>query len=210
MLDFTNLKDRKKTDKVKADSVKTEKRQKVLDFMNKYSILFHVFLACFLCFMIEWFSRHSFVAACKFITGKTTVFLYNSLIIFATFLSVYFFKKRTQVRVTLSALWLFLGIVNGCVLAARVTPFNFADIKLVGDLFAMKSNYFSNTQAGVVIAGVILFVALDVLLFVKGPSYKGRVHRLVAALSAACVTNGSQINALATDNAATNLCTRPL
>ncbi len=161
------------------------RKQQILTFMNRYSLVLHMILACFLCFMIEWFSRHSFVSAFQFMIGKTTVFLYNSLIVFATFLIVYFFKKRAQIRITLSALWLFLGIVNGCVLAARVTPFNFADIKLVGDLFAMKSNYFSNTQAGIVIAGVLAFLILDVLLFIKGPSYEGRVHRFVAALSVA-------------------------
>ena len=172
----------KKKSKNCSDSIK---KQQILSFMNRYSLILHMVLACFLCFMIEWFSRHSFVSAFQFMIGKKTVFLYNSLIIFATFLIVYLFKKRAQLRITLSALWLFLGIVNGCVLAARVTPFNFADIKLVGDLFAMKSNYFSNTQAGIVIAGVLAFIVLDIILFIKGPSYEGRVHRFVAALSVA-------------------------
>lgn len=159
--------------------------QQIFKFMNRFSLLFHMVLSCFLCFLIECFSRHSVVAAVEFMMTKPTVFLYNALIIFTTFLVVYLFKKRMQVRLTISALWLFLGIVNGCVLAARVTPFNYADIKLVGDLFAMKSNYFTATQAALVIGGVVLFIVFDIILFIKGPSYDGRVHRVVAALSVA-------------------------
>ena len=130
-------------------------------WMNKYSLGLQFLLSCFLCFLIECFSRHSLTEGVVFVADKTTVYLYNSLIIFATFLVVYLFKKRLQMRITLSAIWLFLGIINGCVLAARVTPFNYADIKLVGDLFAMKSNYFTVGQAILVIIGVsalVLFV----------------------------------------------------
>lgn len=157
--------------------------EKLTAFMNKYSLPMHFLLSCMICFFIEWFSRHSFTAAFAFMTGKTTVFLYNALIVFATFLVVYLFKKRMQIRITLTAVWLFLGIVNGCVLSARVTPFNFADIKLVGDLFAMKSNYFTAAQAVMAIVGVALFAVIDILLFIKGPSYKGRVRRWIAALA---------------------------
>jgi len=153
-----------------------------IDWANKYSVVLHFVLACIICFIIEWVSRHSFVDAYAFMMDKTKVFLYNALIVFATFLVVYLFKKRMQLRVTLTAIWLFLGIINGCVLAARVTPFNFADIKLVGDLFAMKSNYFSTGQAVLAIVGVILFIVLDVILFVKGPVYQGRIRRVSACL----------------------------
>lgn len=156
---------------------------KLCDTMNRYSLVLQFVLSCLICFVIETASRHSVGSAFVFMFRKPTVFLYNSLIVFATFLVVYLFKRRMQMRITLSAIWLFLGIVNGAVLAARVTPFNFADIKLVGDLFAMKSNYFSNTQAAVVIIGVLAFLGLDILLFVKGPSYTGRPHRIIAAIS---------------------------
>lgn len=159
--------------------------KKTIAWMNKYSLGLQFLLSCFLCFLIECFSRHSLTEGVVFITNKTTVYLYNSLIIFATFLVVYLFKKRLQMRITLSAVWLFLGIINGCVLAARVTPFNFADIKLVGDLFAMKSNYFTVGQAILVIIGVAAFIVFDILLFVKGPSYKGNIHRIFAAVSVA-------------------------
>lgn len=160
-------------------------KKRLVDFLNKYSLVFHFILSSMICLGIESASRHSLFKALRFMFGKPTVFLYNSLIVFTTFLIVYLFKKRMQIRITLTAIWLFLGIINGCVLAARVTPFNFADIKLVGDLFAMKSNYFTVTQAALVIGGVVLFIAIDILLFVKGPSYKGSVHRFVAALSVA-------------------------
>lgn len=68
--------------KVKAEQ--SPKSQAVLRFMNRYSILFHVLLSCGVCFVIEWVSRHSFLEACSFVVDRNLVFLYNSLIVFAS------------------------------------------------------------------------------------------------------------------------------
>ena len=70
-----------------------------------------------------------------------------------------------------------LGVINGCVLASRVTPFNFADLKLIGDLLSMKNSKY--LSAGQEIAVVILLIALATFLILfafKGPKFKGRVH----------------------------------
>ncbi len=81
---------------------------------------------------------------------------YNALLIFATLLIVYLFKHRALVRIVISVFWMLLGVINGCVLASRVTPFNFADLKLIGDLLSMKnSKYLSAGQEIAVIALLI-------------------------------------------------------
>lgn len=162
--------------------IKKEKidKGKIINFLNKYSLLFHVILACTLCLFIETVSRHSLILALIFVFDHTWVFLYNSTIIFASLLLVYMFKKRFFMRFLISGAWCFLGIVNGCVLLKRVTPFNYTDLKLVGDLFTMTSTYFNKFEelAIIVLVGVFLFITF--LLWKKGPSFKGHIHRILS------------------------------
>ena len=153
-------------------------------FFNRFSLIFHVFLACGICFVIEWVSRHSFLDACSFVVDRNLVFLYNSLLVFASLLFVYIFRRRAVARVFISVFWLFLGIINGCVLAKRVTPFCFTDLKMVSDLFTMQSNYFTEEEAMLVIAGVAAVVVFLVAFWFKGPKYRGKTHRLAGGLLA--------------------------
>jgi len=152
------------------------------NLFNRLSPLFHIFLACFVCFFIEAFSRHSILEALRYMHMHTLAFLYNALIIFTTLLAVYLFRRRTLMRVLICSIWAFLGIVNGCLLLQRVTPFGYTDLKLINDLFTMKSNYFSDTQAVLAIGGVVLFIAFCIVLWKKGPKYKGNPHRIIHLL----------------------------
>lgn len=97
--------------------IKSERIQKLIPVLNRYSLLFHVLLACGVCFAIEWISRHSFLSACSFVIDRNLVFLYNSLIVFASLILVYTVKRRALLRTVISVLWLFLGTINGCILA---------------------------------------------------------------------------------------------
>ena len=171
--------------KVKAEQ--SPKSQAVLRFMNRYSILFHVLLSCGVCFVIEWVSRHSFLEACSFVVDRNLVFLYNSLIVFASLLLVYTVRRRALLRTVISVFWLFLGIINGCILAKRVSPFSFTDLKMVGDLFTMQSNYFTAGEAILVIVGVSLVLLFLVVLWFKGPKYQGKTHRVFGLVMTAAV-----------------------
>lgn len=156
--------------------MKKERSEKLIRVLNKYSLLFHAVLACGVCFLIEWVSRHSFIEACQFMVDRNLVFLYNAMIVYVSLLLVYLVKRRAVMRVVISVLWTFLGIINGCVLAKRVTPFGFTDIKMIGDLFTMQSNYFSATEAIVVIIAVSLVIFGIVVLWIRGPKFKGKLH----------------------------------
>ena len=156
------------------------KRDKVVNFFNKTSLIWHMVMAICLCLFIESCSRHSVKAAFSFMKETPFIFLYNSLIIFVTLLVVYLFKKRIAVRVTMGLVWCFLGIINGCILAKRVTPFSYTDLKLIGDLFAMNSTYFTVTECIIVIILVALVVFLNVMLYIKAPVFKGKIRKLLA------------------------------
>lgn len=161
--------------------MKSERREKLIRVLNKYSLMFHIILACGICFVIEWVSQHSFLAACEFMFDRNLVFLFNSMIIYASLLLVYLFRRRAVLRVLVSVFWLVLGIINGCVLTKRVTPFGFTDIKMLGDLFTMHSNYFTITEAVMVIIAMIAVIIGLVYLWIKGPKFEGKLHRMIGA-----------------------------
>ena len=168
-------------------SLYSGKIEKVVNFLNKTSLIGHMFLAMILCLFIESCSRHSVNAAFSFMFDTPLIFLYNSMIIYVTFLVVYLFRRRIALRVTLSILWCFLGVINGCILAKRVTPFSYTDLKLIGDLFAMNSTYFTVTECIIVIVLVAIVVALNIMLYIKAPKFKGKIRKLISlAAIASC------------------------
>ncbi|QOV19745.1 sulfatase-like hydrolase/transferase [Blautia liquoris] len=150
--------------------------QKISIFCNRVSIILQALACCLLYFVIEAISRHSFVQAWDFMTSRPWVFLYNSFLIFTTSIIVYLFRRRTLVRVTIGALWLLLGIVNGVILANRVTPFTGPDLKLLSDATKIVNNYLSPALLVVVIILLIIGVFLLIWLGIKGPKFKGKIH----------------------------------
>ena len=108
----------------------SEKYYKRIAFLNKYSLIFHFLLACLLILAVETISRRDFVSAITFISNHTLAFLYNALIIFASLSLVYLTKYRTQMRILISGLWIFLGTVNGLILSNRVTPLRLHRLKM--------------------------------------------------------------------------------
>ncbi len=160
-----------------------KRRERLVSICNRYSLIFHYLLSCGICFFIEMISRHSLVDAFAFMFDRGLVFLYNSLLVFTSFQLVYFFRRRALMRTLISVLWLFLGTINGCVLLKRVTPFTYTDVKLINDLFAMKSNYFSDTEAVAAILLVAALIAGILYLWKKGPKYQGKQNRFASAIA---------------------------
>ena len=158
----------------------SEKYYKRIAFLNRYSLVFHFILACFLVFVIEVISRRNLVSAVTFLSNHTLAFLYNALIIFASLTLVYLTKYRAQFRVLISGLWIFLGTVNGLILSNRVTPFSYTDIKMISDLFQMQNTtYFTATEAAIVVSIVVAFFVFLGLFFVKGPRYQRTRHHVL-------------------------------
>lgn len=153
-------------------------------FFNKYSLLFHALLSCGIVFVVEILSRRNFLSACSFVGGHTGAFLFNAFIVFASLSLVYLFRRRAFFRIIISGFWIILGIINGCILSNRVTPFGFTDLKCINDLFAMNNtNYFTAEEATIVVIGLGLFALFCAVLFIKGPRYQGRIHKIVVLAS---------------------------
>lgn len=160
-----------------------------VQFMSKFSLLFQGLLACLLILIIETCSRHSLISAFSFIVDSPLTFLYNALLIWASLLLVYLFKRRMMMRIIISVFWVLLGVVNGIILAARVTPFNFTDLKLLNDLLAMKSSkYVSTGETILIIVCLVAVLAFIVYIAMRGPKFSGKIHRFrnLVGLVACC------------------------
>lgn len=143
---------------------------------NRYSLLLHA-VACFIgYFVIEAISRHSVREAAAFLDNRTRVYLYNVFLIFITTLPVYLVRRRIFARLFLAVFWLFLGIINGVLLANRVTPFTGPDLKLLKEGIGIFNKYLSPFMAIVASVTILLVIGLVILAFIKAPKYKGRLN----------------------------------
>ena len=164
------------------NSAFAKKMQPVYAFMNRFSLIFHAFLACIINFVIEAISRHSVVAAWDYMTGTPMVFLYNAFMIFVTFSIVYLFKRRIFVRMIIGAIWVILGIANGYILLKRVTPFNAQDLKIAGDGIALINNYCNGFEVVVIVVGAVALLIWLISMWRRGGQYAGKIHHIAALI----------------------------
>ncbi|MGN8888133.1 LTA synthase family protein [Blautia sp. HCP28S3_G10] len=148
---------------------------KLYKVCNRISLLLHALCSAAGYFLIEAISRHSFMEAWDFMTAKPLVFAYNAGLIFTTSLIVYLFRRRCFWRFLIAIFWLLLGIINGVILANRVTPFTGPDLHLLTDGMAILNKYLPSW--GVVVALIVLgfFVLLLLGLLIKGPKYTRKI-----------------------------------
>ena len=158
--------------------------QSVCTWLNRFSLLMHALLSGVIYFAIEAISRHSVVKAWEYMVTSPWTFLFNTYMIFATFLIVYIVKRRIFARLIIGLLWMILGIVNGYMLSVRVTPFNAQDLKMVFDVVTMIDKYFSGAQGILILIAIVLVIAGLVYLFIHGGQFQGKMHRIIALIVA--------------------------
>lgn len=146
-----------------------EKLKKATAFLNKHALISHIPLSLTMCFVLEWFSRHSFLNACSFVANHTLPFLYNAFLIYVVYSLCILFKRQTFCRMIISAVFVALGITNCIVLYNRVTPFGFTDLNMITDLLTMTgSGYMSVGLTIILIAALVGYIIYLVMLFRKG------------------------------------------
>lgn len=158
--------------------------------MNQFSLLLHAGWAIIINFLIEAMSRHSILATWIYMTETPLVFLYNAFMIFMTFSIVYLFKKRGFMRILISVIWLVIGIVNGVILAKRVTPFNAQDLKTLTEGLSIFSNYFNKLEfAGIILAFLGGIWLIRSFLRITG-EYQGKINYIVSVAIVAASFGG--------------------
>ncbi len=151
-------------------------------WMNRFSLLLQFLLAGGINFTIEAISRHSMREAWEYMTVTPWPFLFNTYMIFVTFLLVYIVKRRVFLRIIVSVFWLIIGGVNGYILSVRVTPFNAQDLKVLDDAMSMINKYFTGLQGVLIIIGILAVIAWLVSMWRRGGQYTGKIYRIPAAI----------------------------
>jgi len=105
----------------------------------------------------------------QFMVQEPLIFLYNTMIIFATLVIASIFKRRLFVFTVITIFWLIIGIVNGVILTQRMTPFTVKDLSILDDGITIVTNYLSTAQIVMAVVGVLFAIGLLVLLYIKGP-----------------------------------------
>jgi polyferredoxin len=80
-----------------------KKMEPIYFWMNRLSLLLHFLWAVVLNFVIESISRHSVVPAWEYLTTSPWAFLFNTYMIFITFLLVYLIRRRVFLRIIIYA-----------------------------------------------------------------------------------------------------------
>lgn len=162
------------------NSAFARKMQPVYKFMNRFSLVFHMLLACAINFAIEAISRHSVFEAWGYMTETPLVFLYNAFMIFCTFSIVYLVKRRVFTRIIVTVFWMVIGVTNGYMLMKRVTPFNAQDLKVASDGLTLINNYFNGFELVVLGIGIAAVVVWIISMWKRGGQYAGKVRKVWA------------------------------
>ena len=121
------------------------------------------------------------------------IFLYNTLIIFATMTLALLFKRRRFVWFIISVIWLGIGTANGVILMSRMTPFTLYDLQNFTDGLTIATTYFSHIQIVLFMIGVGLGAAAIVMIFIRSEKWKNISYKksIAAILIAAAVASGA-------------------
>ena len=160
---------------------------KYIGLMALYAVLINLY--------IEEFARLTTgpIEGIKWAVTHPVIFLYNTLIIFATMTIALLFKRRRFVWFIVSVVWLALGTANGVILMSRMTPFTLYDLQNFADGLTIATTYFSRIQIILFLIGVALGVAAIVMIFIRSEKWQNiRYKKSIAAiLIAAAVAAGA-------------------
>lgn len=99
------------------------------------------------------------------------VFLYNTLIIFATMTFALLFKRRRFAWFMISLIWILLGSGNGIILLSRITPLTMYDFQNFSDGLTLMTNYYPLWQIILVIVGLCVGFMAIILIFIRSDKW---------------------------------------
>lgn len=148
-----------------------EKRKKTIQWIRKNTLV-----VCFLwAFLIELFAetlgrqQTPGLGGLQFLVSHPVIFLYNTLIIFATLSLTLLFRRRLFFGALISLLWILIAVTNGIILTQRMTPFTMKDLSAMTEGATILTNYMSIPEIALIGGVIVLVLLFFVFLLIKGP-----------------------------------------
>ena len=132
--------------------------------------------------LLEMLGRRSLLSPLVFIIHNPLVFVYNVLILYCTLSIGLMFKRRGFAMGLIFLLWFAVGFINFMLLGYRITPFSAIDFIMFTDVISMFNIYFNFWQRIAIVAGIIIFIIIIVVAFLKIPRIKGKVNYVQGAV----------------------------
>lgn len=153
-----------------------QNRDKFFDFIDKHFFLYLILSTLIINLTIESLGRHSIKEGLLYLYETPMVFLYNSLIIFASLFITYLSKRRILSTLFISIVWILLGIINGAVLTFRVTPFTGQDFKLIKNGFSLIAKYMNPGQIVLLALSTLVIIVMIVKIAFKSSKYINTIN----------------------------------
>ncbi|WP_077611112.1 LTA synthase family protein [Clostridium sp. Marseille-P2415] len=125
---------------------------------------------------IELASRKSLMNLGAYVWGSLLIFLLNTIIIALPFTVLFVTKHKAFACITISVIWLFMGVVNGILLIFRTTPFTGADFRLVKYAVSLATVYFTWLQIILIGSGIAFSIVFLIFVWRKAPVSKDKVR----------------------------------
>ncbi len=149
-----------------------------------------IFLACYSLFinlLLEAAMRRDLFEAFLLIFKSPLMFLFNALIVFATFSLMFLFKRRFFVFVLFSFVWYIIAGVSLFLMFTRATPFNCMDFRNLASCIEIIPNYLSVFQIFLLILAIVAVFALIVFAFIKSKKIGGITKLSAITAPISCV-----------------------
>lgn len=143
--------------------------------IKRNTVLIFFFAPLFVNIIIETMNKRSLFKCLGFMVGDFPTFLINYLIILFTLSFALLLRKRLAGIVTVSAVWIGLGIANFILKSFRETPFSFNDIRLAGSVGDIIDKYLNAFSLVLIVAMIILVVFVIIGLYIKVPKYEKKI-----------------------------------
>lgn len=170
--------------------------KKAMKYIYGNSLLFCVIISFFLTLATESLSHRSFFATALMMLTKPYIFLLNMAVIFLTLSWGLFIKRRDFAFITMSLIWIGMGIGNFILQFFRVTPLCGGDFLILRAAIGIMDLYLSVPQIIMTVIALAAVAVCSVVFFIKGakqsPDRKkgGIVTAVLAVLISSVVFTG--------------------
>lgn len=153
----------------------------------KNSLIFLTVISFFVCLILEILLMRSFNAAFSFIIESPWIFIFNMAVIMFSMSWGLLIKRRDFAFITMSLIWISLGVINYILCFFRLTPLCSSDFLIIKDALGIVNLYLSVPQMLLAVLVIIALIFGMVALFMKGKKekchYKAGIMAIVVLLS---------------------------